>query len=791
MCKRSLLTAVVLFIAFVAQSQSNITGKIVTKDGSPAANVNVEVKELRKFSISNEDGRFTIRSVSDGIYHIVVSFTGLLTQQQEISVQQNKTTEVSFVLQENASQLEEVIVNSRKGLNNQPVSAGKVAIDPMDLPQSVTVVGQTVIRDQQAQRLSDVIKNVNGVYLSDARGSTSERFFARGYNLGSYNLFKNGYRVNSGTMPEISSLEKVEILKGSAAILYGNVAPGGIINMVTKQPKFYKGGEISMRAGSYGLWKPSVDIYGPLSANVAFRLNGTYEKAESYRDNVKSERYYLNPSFLFKLGQHTELLVQGDYLHHDFTPDFGIGSINNTIIPTVGRSHFVGTPWQYNKADQTTATVTLKHQINTTWNINASTSYQVYKRDYYSIERIIAAANGDWARPLNKIQSQEDYFIGNIDLVGKFKTGQLEHTFLAGVDADKYVTTSYTFNNPVIYDTINILDLNKFEARTDIPAASKVTGLKTPIKRMGAYVQDLISISSKLKLLAGIRWSMQEGQAATTHYLLKDSIAKGITTKADAFSPRVGLVYRPYENISAFASYANSFSVNSGTDVFGNALQPSIIDQYEIGIKNELLKGKLSINLTLYRIINNNLAQTAPYAADGITRNNNTALKELAGQTTSDGVELDINSQPIKGLNILAGYSFNNMRFTNTKIAKGNYIEGERLVNTPANTANTSLMYTFQKGNFKGLKVGAGAFHTGDRFGGYNNTQQQAQNYSRLIPVAGFTTVDISAGYSFKKASLMVKVSNLFNTYNYLVHENYSINPIAPRQFISTVAFRF
>jgi iron complex outermembrane receptor protein len=290
--------------------------------------------------------------------------------------------------------------------------------------------------------------------------------------------------------------------------------------------------------------------------------------------------------------------------------------------------------------------------------------------------------------------------------------------------------------------------------------------------------------------LAGIRWSMQEAQAATTNYLLKDSLAKGNTTRAKAFSPRVGIVYKPIESIAAFASYSNSFSVNTGTDIYGNGLAPSIIDQYEIGLKNDLIKGKLSVNLTLYKIINNNLAQTAPFAADGITPNNNTALKELAGQTTSDGFEVDFSSQPVKGMNILAGYSYNFMRFTNTKPVKGNYIVGERLVNTPAHTANFSAFYTLQKGCLQGLKIGAGSYYTGKRFGGYNNTFLQSQNYNRLIAVTGFTTLDISIGYTYKKLSLMAKVSNLLNEYNYYVHENYSINPIAPRQFIGTVSIK-
>jgi iron complex outermembrane receptor protein len=660
----------------------------------------------------------------------------------------------------------------------------------MDLPQSITIIGQSAIRDQQSQKLSDVMKNVNGVYLSSTRGSAQETFAARGYRLSGDNMFKNGARVNSGTMPEMSSLEKVEILKGSAAILYGDVAPGGIINMVTKKPKFDFGGEVSMRVGSYDLYKPAFDVYGPLSEKIAFRVNGTYEDAGSFRDEVHSKRYYLNPSLLFNINKKTSLLVEADYLNHDFTPDFGLGSLDNTVIADLPRSAFQGVSWQYNKAKQATATATLKHKLNNSWNLNFTGSYQSYDRDYYSLERIQAAANGDWTRPLNKILSSENYYSGQANITGKFKTGGMDHTLLAGIDADRNSITSYTFDNPKTYDIINILDHSKFIPRTDIPVAAKVTQAKTPVNRAGAYVQDLISISNKIKLLAGIRWSKQMAQSVTTTYLAKDSMAKAASKDDQAFSPRFGIVYKPLVSTAVFASYSNSFSVNSGTDVYNNALAPSIVDQYELGVKNDFFNGQLSVNVTAYRIVNNNLAQTAQFEKDGVTPNNNTAFKELTGQTTSDGIELDIMGHPVKGLDIIAGYSYNNMRYTKTPDTKGSYLEGERLVGTPANTANGSAFYTFQN-KLKGLKIGASVFFVGERFAGWNNTKDQTQNYSRLIPVSGFTTLDISAGYTFKKISLLAKVSNVTNTYKYYVHENYSIIPIPPTQFITTVSYRF
>ncbi|MES2003580.1 MAG: TonB-dependent receptor [Bacteroidota bacterium] len=784
---RYICSFLMAFITLNAKAQTgNIKGKIHTTDGKPAADVSVIIKEADRAVITGPDGSFVVRNLKAGNYSLYTSCTGLASLTRNISIATDQTTELILSLQETARQLDEVIVQSRRTANDKAVTIGKAPINAMDLPQAVTVINQAVLDNQQVQRLSDVMRNVNGIYLSSTRGSTQENFSARGYSLSANNLFKDGVRINSGTMPETSSLERVEILKGSAAVLFGNVAPGGIVNMVTKQPKFQSGGEIALRAGSFGLFKPMFDVYGPLSKNIAFRMNGNYETANSYRDVVHSKRYYANPSLLFKLGKKTELLVQGDYLYHEFTPDFGIGSINNTSIPNVPRSAFFGTPWQYAKTNQSSATATLKHTLTNSWQLNASVSYQYYNRDYYATERIQALANGDWYRPLNRAKNIENYYTAQANLSGKFKLGSTEHTLLAGLDADQYDAKAYSYNQPTVYDTINILNPQKYTARTDIPAVKEIKLVTTPTLRMGAYVQDLISVSAHLKILAGIRWSIQEAKAASTSDLLTGITSMGTIKTDKAFSPRAGIVYQPTKNTSLFASYANSFSVNGGTDVYGNALAPSIIDQYEAGVKNNLFSGMLMANLTVYKIINNNLAQTALFAADGVTPNNNTALKALTGQTTSDGLEIDLISHPAKGLDINLGYSYNYIRYTKTPDAKGNFVEGERLQNSVGSTANTSIFYSYN-----GWKFGTTVFYTGPRTAGFNNTKGQTQNYNRLFAVNDFTTIDLSAGYSWRKLGLLAKISNLTNTLNYYTHENYSINPIPPTQLIATVTYRF
>jgi iron complex outermembrane receptor protein len=814
--KRIVMILATLFTALTVIAQSTGTGSIegfiTTPDGKAVANVNVSIKGLKKHVITDEKGKFAFTDIPFGKYILVYSFENEVSQEIPVTVPPEKNDAASYNLALNGRELKEVIVRIGGSINQGTASIGRSGIPIMDLPQAVTIIGQSTIENQQAQRLSDVVKNVNGVYLGGARASTQETFYARGYSLGNTNTFKNGFRVNSGAMPEMSAIESVEVLKGGAALLYGNVAPGGIINMVTKKPKFVFGGEVNMRAGSYDLYKPAVDIYGPINKSIAYRVNGTYEKANSFRDHVHSERFYVNPSLLFKLSNKTNILVQGDYLQHEFTPDFGIGTMNaDTSLPvsTVGgkrvtpvsRNTFFGAPWQYTKTRQATASFEANHQFNDRWALNALGGYQKYERDYLSTERIQADINGKFRRPLGKTNNEEDYFTGQLNLKGDVKTGSVSHKLLIGADYEKVTSTALasditTLFKGGIYDSINLLAPTMFVRRTDIPQASWVSSVENPVTRFGAYIQDLVSLSDKLKLLAGVRWSFQQADRSKTKTLATNAVVVGKTLQIDkAFSPRVGLVYQPTSRTTAFVSYSNSFSPNSGLDIDSATLKPSIIDQFEVGVKNDFFGGLLSANLTFYRIINNNLMQPVQTLKDGTPVTGTTTLRELTGQTMSDGVEVDLKSQPIRGWDILAGYSYNNMRYTKTSGKVGSYVEDERLVNNPAHTANVTTFYTFEKGIIKGLKLGAGIYYVGERNAGWN-TQYSGSNSKltlndRLFQVKGFTTVDISAGYTYKRLSLIAKLANIGNTFNYYIHENYSINPIPPRNFVVTAAYKF
>lgn len=689
-------------------------------------------------------------------------------------------------------QLQEVIIQPSV---QKPASVARAAIKPLDLPQAVQVITSDLITQQQAVRLSEVIKNANGVYVSSARGGAQESFFSRGYDMSANNMFKNGFRMNSGSIPEVSSLERIEILKGSAALLYGNVTPGGILNMVTKSPQFTRGGEISMQAGSYSFYKPSIDLYGPLSSHIAYRFNGSYENSESFRDVVKNERFYFNPSFLFKISEKTEVLLQGDYLNADWTPDFGTAIIGKEIVD-LPRELYLGARWSNGNTVQSSVSLMLNHEFNKHWKLSFNSSYQDFDRAWKGTERIQPAANGDWSRPLGQVRNTEQIIGEQISLEGIFNTGSIRHQIFTGVDFENAFTEAYTYAfSPSTYGSGNIFDFGNFDQGTGIPEGNLTRIVKTDTNRFGVYFQDLITLAEKWKLLAGLRWSWQEA-TPTTYNITNNTVTDGAKKKDEAFTPKAGLIFQPTKTMSIFASYSNSFTPNTGVTVDGAPLEPSIIDQFEAGAKKEWFDGRLTANVTLYQIINSNLAQTAEFRADG-TPNTDTNIKILSGETTSKGVEIDIMGSPIPGLNIAAGYSYNDMRYTETANTNGSFIEGDRVVRTPAHTANASFFYTLQSGKLKGLQLGALGNYTGDRLGGWNNnivvnpTTGAVTVNDREIPLDGYITLDLSAGYTWKKFSILCKVSNVTNTLNYVVHENYSVNPIAPTQFLTNVTYRF
>ena len=777
-----------MFLTSSVFSQTgSVKGKVTASDGKPAEFVNVGIPGTRLAATTGPAGEFTRESIPVGKQTIKASTVGSTGQTKEIEVIENQTAIVDFTLEESTQQLKEIVVEAAKSINEKPVAIGKIAIRPIDLPQSVAVIDKTILEQQQTIALSDVLKNVNGVYLMGNTGGTQEEIAGRGFAFTSSNTFKNGVRYNNTTMPEVTALESVEIMKGSSAILFGNVAAGGIINLVTKKPLFKNGGEVALRTGSFDYYKPTIDVYGTLnqSKTAAYRVNTTYERSRSFRDIVNAERFYINPSFAVKVTKKFDVLVEGDYLRDNRTNDYGVGAINYTLVD-IPRNTFIGAKWSYNKTEQKSISTGLTYHLNDSWEIKSVTSFQHYNNDLFSTTRPnsnsqFVKTNGNWKRGVQRTGINEEYMISQLDLTGRFSTGFLKHNLLIGVDADKYYTKTTAYKTLTSYDSINIFDIHKYKQRNDIPDLQVNTVTVSPIKRAGAYIQDLISITKRIKLLAGVRVTYLESFSDVYTY------SSNSTTKSRLFdhavTPRFGLVYQPFTTTSVFASYSNSFTLNTGVDINGEALPPSYINQYEAGIKNDLFKGFVSANITVYQIVNSALAQMSME-----NNNTNTNIKELAGEVTSQGLEIDLSSRPIRGISFIAGYSYNDTRYTKTNT----YIVGSRLRYNPSHTANANINYIISENSkLSGLNFGLGAFYVGDRVAGRSTRVNVANDAFKLIAVPDYFLLDASIGYTRNRVSLRIKMSNLMDVLSYNVHDDNSVNPIAPRSVMSTLSFKF
>ncbi|MFY7740263.1 MAG: TonB-dependent siderophore receptor [Flavobacterium sp.] len=681
--------------------------------------------------------------------------------------------------------LKEVIITANQ--QKKAVNVGKSGINPMDLPQATAVINQATIQNQQISSVTDLLKNVNGVYIMGTTGGYQEEIASRGFSLSSSNTFKNGIRYFNGMTYETSGLEKVEFLKGSAAILYGNVSAGGILNLITKKPKFDFGGEVGFRFGSFNTIKPTFDIYGAVnkSKKIAYRINTSFEKAESFRNDVSSERYYINPSFLVKFNDKTQLLIETDYTKDRRTPDFGAGIINYEIVD-LPRNRFLGVSWGYYDSKQASATFTLSHKLSDFWSLNFVNGIRFYETDLLSNTRPNSGtngtvqSNGNWTRSIQKAESKDNYFIQQLDLTGNFATGKIQHKLLVGMDSERFKTYTTAFKNYNNYDTINIFENYNTSSEPIIPNLEKNTLTTAPINRIGGYIQDLISFSEKWKLLAGVRYSYQETVSDLLTY--SNNTTQNTANYDDAFSPRIGLIYQPTNNHSLFASYSNSFEINTGQDDNGFTLSPSIIDQYEIGIKNKLFEERLFLNVTAYQIVNDKFYQQS--LSNG---NTYSYVKVLAGEVKSQGVEVDVVANPVKGLSILAGYSFNETKYVDSDY----FIEGSQLKYNPKNTANLNFNFNFETGKLKGLNFGLINTYFGTRYAGRPTRLLVNGDTRKLIYVKDFIQVDATLSYVCKKWAVRTKLSNVFNELSYNIHDDNSLNPIAPRNYAVSLNYTF
>ncbi|MEQ1740723.1 MAG: TonB-dependent siderophore receptor, partial [Methyloglobulus sp.] len=655
----------------------------------------------------------------------------------------------------------------------------------METPLNVQVISKQVLKDQQVIRLSDAFKNVSGVVTrtntanAGLLGGTQQGIFLRGFE--SQTFFRNGFRLQEGSASKgLANVESVEVLKGPAAILYGLVEPGGMVNVITKQPLATPYYGFTQQFGSYDLYRTTLDATGPITKNkdLLYRVNLSYENSGSFRDLVGKEDVFFAPVLKWNISPQTQVTFEMEYNHQHQGTDSG-------FVPFINGQP-LNVPFSRNYSEYSPATTETifggfnwSHQFNDAWSIkhrfsvNQRTVTSPFYIRPYAIgnQQSLGSILDDFGLPHTRLDSlpadeyalrqinggntQNNTYSTNLDLVAHLDTYGLKHTLLLGGDYYRLDFNTLgmgpSFTSEGFSSYISVTNPIHPGTPFDSFAPSETGTASSKTDQYGLYIQDQIKLPYGFQVMGGIRYQYIDVDKA----------------EQDAVTPRVGILWQPKSWISLYANYVESFGANSGRVFPGTPVPPTSSAQYEGGIKTQFFDGKLRASLAYFDLTKTNVAVSdplhpAPACGDGCSI--------AIGEVRSRGPELDISGEILPGWNVIATWANTDIRVTKTN-ANGHpvpdllgeaYSPGSRLPNIPRNTGSLWSTYEIQDSDYKGLTFGAGVTLRDRQLPG--NTQGFGTG-SYKIP--GYATFDLMAGYSRQigdaKVSIQLNVNNLLD----------------------------
>jgi iron complex outermembrane recepter protein len=587
----------------------------------------------------------------------------------------------------------------------------------LETPFSVQVIPQQIIRDQQITQIKDAVGNVSGVtFGGDVQGRSGNTFSIRGF-TGSPVLLDGFRRFGSsgegGSQPsfEVANLERIEVLKGPASILYGAIEPGGLINLVSKQPLANPFYEVELQLGSRGFVRPRFDVSSPLTTDgsVRYRLNGLFQNFSSFQNYTQpDQKYYIAPTIAWKINDQTDLNLALEYGNSTRPATFGIPAVGKTVA-NVPRDRIITEP--SDTATNTTLNIgyTLEHRFDPIWKLRNAFRYTSYQYDFgvVALPLFFNEATATVGRVLASQDSQNKDYTFQTNVTGELGTGDVKHTLLAGID--------YVYRDSRIFSRVDftLRPLNLFNpiyglAKPSEDVISGFGGSTTNGNSWGFYLQDQISVFNNLKLLAGLRY---DTLSQKTINIPGSATEAGETNlNASAFTPRFGLLYKLTDTLSLYGSYSQSFTPNNATTSTGKPLDPQRGSGYEFGIKADLLANKLFATLAYFDITKQNVAVIDP----------NFPLFSIAsGEQRSRGLEFDISGELLPGWNIIASYAYINGEVTADTDPTN---VGKKLFGVPDHSASLWTTYEIQSGDLQGLGFGLGLKYVGDRQGDLENS---------------------------------------------------------------------
>ena len=651
----------------------------------------------------------------------------------------------------------------------------------IDVPQAITVVTREQVQDQAAQSIGDLVRYVPGVGMAQGEGNREAPVF-RG-NTSTSDFFLNGLRDDVQYYRDLYNIERVEILKGPNAMIFGRGGVGGVINRVTRQADWREVSELGLLTGSHGEARATVDLGRPFNQQIAGRVTAVVERSESFRDQVTVERRGINPTLSLRPGENTTVTLGAEYFRDERVADRGIPSRNGKAFAT-DRSSFFGDPGRSpTDTELSTASIGIEHQFSERLELRNRTLSGHYDKFYQNVFASGPVSDSGTV-PMQAYFAATDRsnLFNQTDLIYRLQTGPLSHTLLAGIEVGRQLTDNFRLSGQFAdgadadSNPDSTFTANASAPTIDQPLVAWVQGTndgnnRSTTRIAAVYAQDQVSFGSHLDLIAGLRFDQLEVDFDNRRSGVADADRR-IETRDGLLSPRLGLIYKPVEQASVYASYTLSYLPRAGEQlgslsVSNRELDPEEFRNYEVGAKWDP-RPHLSFTLAAYQLDRSNVL--IPSSTPG-------GASSLADGARTRGVELGVSGQVTKAWSVAGGYALQDGGLTATTSSTAQ--EGARLANLARNTASLWNRYDFSRRWGTGL----GVYYRSHSFASTSNT----------VRLDGYTRVDGALFYTHSpRLKAQLNIENLLGE-DYIVnaHNDNNLLPGAPLSALLSATLSF
>ena len=647
-------------------------------------------------------------------------------------------------------------------------SAMKTPAPLRDIPQSISVVSAALIADQRMQSMADVVRYMPGVGMAQGEGNRDTPILRGNSSTGDF--YVDGVRDDAQYFRDTYNVDRIEALKGPNAMIFGRGGAGGVINRVSRQAGWAPVRELDVQLGSWDNRRVTIDLGGAPESRLAARLTGLYEDSDSYREHVGLERAGVNPTLALALGNNTMIRASYEYFRDHRTADRGVPSLNGRPVGT-SPSTFFGDPQKsMSRADVNLASVLVEHNPGRGINLRSRTSFGRYDKFYQNIFPG-AVANGMVSLSGYNNSTDRRNLFNQTDVIVTRKTGSIGHVVATGAEFGRQLTDN--FRNTAFFTT-----LGANVTSTLAPLAAPVTSLPVTFRQNPAdadnsgtatiaavYAQDQISLTTQVQAVVGLRLD-----SFNVHFT-NHRTGTTLTSHDALVSPRAGLIFKPIEPVSIYASYSLAYVPRAGDQLSSlslsnQALDPEEFRSYELGTKWDT--GAIAFSVAGYRLDRGNVAVADPVDA---TR----SILVDAQRTT--GVEISVDGRVMSRWTIAGGYAFQDGRITRS--ISSTLHAGSILAQLPRHAFSLWNKYDLSQR----IGAGLGVIQRGDVFAAGDN----------LVTLPAFTRVDAGVFWTVtKQVRTQFNVENIFDRrYFASAHNNTNILPGSPRAIRVAMTTRF